>query len=229
MAAHVAHTIAAKPNLVQISTAYGQQKEGGTTLPRNKYTEIRDEKPNGKDEAKRPEFKVCKFTTDAIVTDGAEVGTLRKVCANSTCPIHHPENRQNGRDEERWKAEQEKQRREQAVAHATGIRVLAAIGAAVPVRLMKRDLAFVVERLISLLGEPQIATLAKQHGIRQKRDDSGASKMVLAICVVPTKALSPGCWSRRPSCSWPHAPMVGTSSAMPPRFTRWTPMPFPAR
>jgi len=180
VAAHVAKAIAAKPNLVQISTAYGQQKEGSTTLPRNKYTEIRAKKPNGMDETKRPEFKVCKFTTEAIVTDGAEVGTLRKVCANPTCPIHHPQKRQNGRDEERWKAEQEKRRREQAVAHATGIRVLAAIGAAVPVRLMKRDLAFVVERLVSLMGEPQIATLARQHGIRQKRDDGGKAKMFVA-------------------------------------------------
>ena len=42
---HVAKTIAAKPQLVQISTVCGQQKEGSTTLPRNKYTAIRAEKP----------------------------------------------------------------------------------------------------------------------------------------------------------------------------------------
>ena len=35
----------------------------------------------------------------------------------------------------------------------TVIRVLAAIGAAVPVRLMKRDLLFVVERLAAMLDE----------------------------------------------------------------------------
>ncbi|MDE1162352.1 MAG: hypothetical protein PW792_10465 [Acidobacteriaceae bacterium] len=46
-----------------------------------------------------------------------------------------------------WKAEQEKQRREQAIANATGLRVLAAISAAVPVRLMKRDLLFVASQL----------------------------------------------------------------------------------
>src|SRR5580658_6455757 len=34
--AHVAKTIAAKPELVQISTAYGSQKEGSPVLPRNK-------------------------------------------------------------------------------------------------------------------------------------------------------------------------------------------------
>ena len=45
LAAHVAKAVAAKPNLVQISTAYGGQKEGSPVLPRNKYTAIRDDKP----------------------------------------------------------------------------------------------------------------------------------------------------------------------------------------
>jgi ParB family chromosome partitioning protein len=45
LAAHVAKTVAAKPELVQISTAYGSQKEGSPVLPRNKYTAIRDDKP----------------------------------------------------------------------------------------------------------------------------------------------------------------------------------------
>ena len=88
--AHVAKAIAAKPELVQISTAYGAQKEGSPVLPRNKYTAIRDDRPKSKDEAKRPEFKECKFTTEAIITEGADVGTIHKVCANPACPVHHP-------------------------------------------------------------------------------------------------------------------------------------------
>ncbi len=75
----MAKTVAAKPNLVQISTAYGTQKEGSPVLPRNKYIAIRDDKPKSNDEAKRPEFKVCKFTTDAIVTEGSDVGTVHKL------------------------------------------------------------------------------------------------------------------------------------------------------
>ena len=38
--AHIAKTIAAKPELVQISTGYGAQKKGSPILPRNKYTVI---------------------------------------------------------------------------------------------------------------------------------------------------------------------------------------------
>jgi ParB family chromosome partitioning protein len=83
--AHIRQTIAAKPKLVQISTAYGQQKEGSTTLPRNKYVEVRQEKPKTKEEATRPEFKTCKYTTEAIVSEGIEKGELRKVC-NGAAP-----------------------------------------------------------------------------------------------------------------------------------------------
>ncbi|WP_260705676.1 ParB/RepB/Spo0J family partition protein [Edaphobacter flagellatus] len=178
--AHIAKTIAAKPELVQISTAYGVQQEGSPVLPRNKYTAIRDDRPKSNDEAKRPEFKQCKYTTEAIITEGSDVGTIHKVCANMNCPVHHPK-QTSGRDEAKWKAEQEKQRKEQAIANATGLRVLGAIGSAVPVRLLKRDLLFVIERLASALDDSRIEMLARQHGIRQKRDDGGLKKTLTAF------------------------------------------------
>ncbi|WP_213803186.1 ParB/RepB/Spo0J family partition protein [Granulicella sp. dw_53] len=180
LSAHVAKTIAAKPELVQISTAYGGQKEGSSVLPRNKYTAIRDDKPKSTDEAKRPEFKVCKFTTEAIITEGSDAGTIHKVCANPSCPVHHPKQRSD-RDEQRWKAEQEKQRTEQAIANTTALRVLSAICAAVPVRLLKRDLLFVLERLVFVMDENRVEMLARRHGIRQKRDDGGIKKALAAF------------------------------------------------
>jgi ParB family transcriptional regulator, chromosome partitioning protein len=180
ISAHVAQTVAAKPELVQISTAYGGQKEGSSVLPRNKYTAIRDDKPKSKDDAKRPEFKVCKFTTEAIVTEGTDVGTIHKVCANPSCPVHHPK-QPASRNDEKWKAEQDKQRKEQAIANTTGLRVLAAVSAAVPVRLMKRDLLFILEKLVSVMDENRVEMLARQHGIRQKRDDGGVSKTLAAF------------------------------------------------
>jgi ParB family transcriptional regulator, chromosome partitioning protein len=178
--AHVAKQIAAKPQLVQISTAYGKQQEGSKVLPRNQYTAIRAEKPKSKDEAKRPEFKMCKFTTDAIITEGSDIGTVHKVCANPSCPVHHPKP-QSSRDDEKWKAEQEKQRKEQAIANATGIRVLKAIGDAIPVRLMKRDLLFVLTQTFPLLGEWQLQTLARQHGIRKDRETDILDKLFAAF------------------------------------------------
>ena len=180
VSAHVAQTIATKPELVQISTAYGGQKEGSSILPRNKYTAIRDDKPKSKDDAKRPEFKVCKFTTEAMITEGSDVGTIHKVCANPTCPVHHPK-QPTSRNDEKWKADQDKQRKEQAIANTIGLRVLAAVSAAVPVRLMKRDLLFILEKLVSVMDENRVEMLARQHGIRQKRDDGGLSKTLAAF------------------------------------------------
>jgi ParB family chromosome partitioning protein len=178
----VAKTIAAKPQLVQISTAYGTQKEGSPVLPRNKYTAIRDDKPKSNDEAKRPEFKVCKFTTDAIITEGSDVGTVHKVCVNPTCPVHHAKKPTSASaNDAQFRAEQEKRRREEAVANATGLHALAAIGAAVPVRLMKRDLLFIAERLADLLDENRLIILAKEHGIRKAKDNESIGKLFAAF------------------------------------------------
>ena len=41
---------------------------------------------------------------------------------------------------------------------------------------MKRDLLFILEKLVSLLDENRVEMLARQHGIRQKRDDGGIRK-----------------------------------------------------
>jgi ParB family transcriptional regulator, chromosome partitioning protein len=50
----------------------------------------------------------------------------------------------------------------------------------VPVRLLKRDLLFLIERLVNVLDERRIETLARQHGIRQQRDDGGVTKTLAA-------------------------------------------------
>jgi ParB family chromosome partitioning protein len=172
LAAHVAKAVAAKPSLVQISTAYGGQKEGSAVLPRNKYTAIRDDKPKSKDDVQRPEFKVCKYAADAIITEGSDIGTIHKVCANPDCPIHHA-SKQRPATDAAFKAEQEKRRREEAIAQATGLRVLKATGDAVPVRLMKRDLLFVTERLAAVLDERRLAIIFRLHGIGKASGGAG--------------------------------------------------------
>jgi ParB family chromosome partitioning protein len=165
----VAQTIAAKPKLVQISSAYGPASatnSGGAALPRNKYIEIKPQDPNAKKHRDWPEYQTCKSMTDAIVIEGTEKGELRKICADSECPVHHPK-KQRPAGNERIKAEQEKQRREEALANAIGFRVLSAVVAAVPIRLAKRDLVFVVERLLPQLEERRIEVLARNRGIKK--------------------------------------------------------------
>jgi ParB family transcriptional regulator, chromosome partitioning protein len=98
------------------------------------------------------------------------------VCSNPACSIHHPVKQTSG-DDGKWKAEQEQRRREEAIANATGIRVLNAIGAAVPVRLLKRDLQFLLNQVAPMLGEWRLQTLARQHGIRKDRETDAIDKL----------------------------------------------------
>ena len=180
--AHVRRTVATQPKLVQISTAYGKPAEGSPAIPRNKYVEIRKDKPKSKNERDWPEYKTCKYTTEAIVTEGTEKGETKRVCANPECPVHHPKRQsQRNHADAAFKAEQEKRRRKEALAQAAGMRVLKAIGDAVPVRLMKRDLLFVTQRLTGMLDERRLAVLIRQHGIGKPKDDAAPAKLLTAF------------------------------------------------
>ncbi|HTV55406.1 MAG TPA: ParB/RepB/Spo0J family partition protein [Terriglobia bacterium] len=177
--AHVKQTVAAKPKLVQITTAYGKRAEGSAILPRNQYVEIRQEKPQNKYQQAAPEYKSCKHSTDAIIAEGIGKGTIHKVCADPNCPIHHPK-KQPSKADAAFKAEQEKRRREEAIANATGLRVLSAIAAAVPVRLMKRDLLFVVERLAAMLDERKLEIIVRNRSLKKTKDGDSAAYLLSA-------------------------------------------------
>lgn len=127
---------------------------------------------------------MCKFTTEAIVTEGSEKGELRRVCANPECPVHHAKKqRSNVAADAGINAEQEKRRREEALAQATGLRVLGAIVEAVPVRLMKRDLLFVVERLAAIVDERRLAIVLRQHGIGKAKGPADTPTKLLTAFV----------------------------------------------
>jgi hypothetical protein len=69
----------AKPKLVQITRAYGKPQENSPAIPRNQYVEIRAEKPTNQKQAEWPEYKTCKYTTEAIVTEGSDKGEIRRL------------------------------------------------------------------------------------------------------------------------------------------------------
>jgi ParB family chromosome partitioning protein len=138
------------------------------------------EKPDTPEKAKWPEFKTCKYTTEAIVSDGIDKGELRKVCTESTCPVHHPK-KQTPKADASFKAEQEKRRREEALANVTGIRVLQSIVANVPVRLMKRDLLFIAEQMLPLLEEKRLEMVARNRSIKAKEGESVAKLLTAFI------------------------------------------------
>ena len=122
------------------------------------------------------------------------------MCANPDCPIHHPRKQRPATDAS-FKAEQEKRRHEEAIAQATGLRVLKATSDAVPVRLMKRDLLFITERLAAALDERRLAVLLRVNSIGKasgngeapaklimsflrKADESTISRVLVAITIL---------------------------------------------
>jgi ParB family chromosome partitioning protein len=121
-------------NLIGVRTGHNPNRQHQRGPARNKYIEIKPQDPNAKKHWDWPEYQTCKSMTEAIVTKGTEKGEIRKICANPECPVHRPK-KQRPAGDERIKAEHEKQRREEALANAVGLRVLSAIVAAVPVRL----------------------------------------------------------------------------------------------
>src|SRR5258708_3184663 len=129
-----------------------------------------EDKPDTPEKAKWPEFKTCKYITEAIVSDGIDKGEIRKVCTQPDCPIHHPRKQQSKPDAS-FKAEQEKRRREGALANAIGLRVLQSIVAAVPLRLMKRDLLLIAEQLLPSLEEKRLEMVGRNRGIRGKEGE----------------------------------------------------------
>jgi ParB family transcriptional regulator, chromosome partitioning protein len=114
------------------------------------------------------------------VSDGIDKGELRKVCTEPTCPVHHPK-KETSKADASFKVEQEKRRREVALANVTGIRVLQAIVAAVPVRLMKRDLLFIAEQLLPLLDEKRVEMVARNRGIKAKEGETVAKLLTAFI------------------------------------------------
>jgi ParB family chromosome partitioning protein len=86
--AHVQREVAAKPELVQIGTAYRSPKERQPdALARNEYTDVEALKDEGEDGA---EITPCASSKTAIVVYGEGAGTTRNVSTDQNCPIHHP-------------------------------------------------------------------------------------------------------------------------------------------
>jgi ParB family chromosome partitioning protein len=88
LSAHVQREVAAKPELVQIETAYRSPKERQPgTLSRNEYTDLEASADDSEDGENVPP---CETSKTAIVVYGDGAGTTRKVCTDPNCPVHHP-------------------------------------------------------------------------------------------------------------------------------------------
>lgn len=178
--AHVAKNLAAKPKIVQISSAW--QSRAGAPLGRNRYVEIEVKRPkaNGKAEKHPPTAKPCEKMAEAIVMDGGQRGQIIKVCADPACRIHHadrpsPQQLQREREDERKRVEKEK--RALSVRH----RILAAILQRVSAPLNKADVALIARSFVSHLPAREQAMLAKRHKVTNTPTTSVEAAFIKSI------------------------------------------------
>ena len=175
--ASVASTLATKPKLIQISSAWNSRE--GAPLGRNHYVELEIKKPktNGAATKLPAHQKPCEKMAEAIVMDGGKRGQVVKVCADPTCRIHHP-NTPSPQQIERERAEERKRIEKEKLAITTRHRILATILERVSAPLKKADLLAVAHYLVGHLAYSQVPTLAKRHKVETKKDSESAQELL---------------------------------------------------
>ena len=205
--AHVAKTLAAKPNLVQISSAWNTRE--GAPLGRNRYLELQTKKAKANGvRTKQVGFeRPCDKMTEAIVMDGGRRGELVKVCADLTCRVHHPDT-PSPQKVERQRAEERKRVEKDKLAITTRHRILATILERVSVPLKRGDLLTVAQHVLASVPHNRFPLIAKRHKLEidksstspvelllkhvSRYDESGLSRLLVEISLLESAYRSGG-------------------------------------
>jgi ParB family chromosome partitioning protein len=176
--AHVSKTLEAKPQLVQISSAWNTSERA--PLGRNRYAElaIKKVKTNGKGSKVAAHQKPCEKMTDAVVMDGGRRGELVKVCADPVCRVHHadtpsPEQVATERADERKRIEKNKQ--VITMRHYVLAKVLERVSAP----LKKADLLTLAQYIIDHLSYSQVPALAKRHKVETAKTTKSPQEVLM--------------------------------------------------
>jgi ParB family chromosome partitioning protein len=202
----VEQQIAAKPKLVQITTAYGTRPDS-TVLGRNRYVALTLANPAKSKQPLSPYQKPCKHMAEAIVVDGAERGRTAKVCAEPSCAVHFadrtnktPNPEQQAKEREQRRRELEKHRLEITIRH----RALAEVLKKVSSPMERGDLVLVASALLEKTEPMRRETLARRHKmvdgstsevtypqvqkgltrLLRQLDESGLSKLIVEIVLL---------------------------------------------
>lgn len=204
IAAHVAQQIAAKPQLVQISTAYGTRSDNAV-LSRNRYVALRLAKTTKAKRPLSPYQKPCKHMSEAIAVDGTERGHTVKICAEPSCSVHAadrhtPNPAQLAKEREQRRKELEKQKLAMTARHRILAEVLKKVGAP----LDRADLVLVSSAMLEKMEPSRSETVARRHKmiegssrevtypevqkglarLLRQLDESGLSKLIVEIALL---------------------------------------------
>jgi ParB family chromosome partitioning protein len=164
---HIALALEQKPDLVQISSAWGSH--AGGPLGRNRYVEVTAAK-NGN--GAKPAQKRCSHLTKGIVVDGGSRGQVLTICAEPSCTVHHTQAQESRQAAEKARFEQRKQNEKRKLELTTRHRVLAAVLAKVSAPLVKPDLILIATALLDRLIPEYAHSLAIRHKLIASEDQS---------------------------------------------------------
>jgi ParB family chromosome partitioning protein len=198
MSKFIEQEVAAKPNLVQISTNFGIPSTD-SVLRRGKYMALQLNAKPAKRSANLAAFqKPCSHMKDAIVAEGKERGQTVKVCTEPTCTIHFadrraPDPKEVAKQKEQRRKELLKRKLEATFRH----RVLAEVLRKVSAPLERQDLFLVLQILLDRADPVRRETLARRHKLSlsqltapdkvrkelayllRRLDENGLSKMLM--------------------------------------------------
>lgn len=157
---HIAKSIERKPELVQVSAAWGAAKNGGP-LGRNQYVEVTPPK-NGRGKL-MPSQKRCPHISKGIIVEGGSRGRVLTICADPNCPIHFAQAQQSKLAEEKARAERRQQDEQRKLELTTRQRLLGAILSKITSPLAKPDLALIGEAMLDRLPHEQARHVALRH------------------------------------------------------------------
>jgi ParB family chromosome partitioning protein len=198
MSKYVEQRVAAKPQLVQISTDWNGRRESNL-LGRGRYVPLQLVAKPGK--AKAPlaaNQKPCAYMKEAIVAEGPERGRTVSICSEPTCKVHfaqkqEPDAKQIERQKEARRKELVTKRLEATVRH----RVFAEILKKVSAPLERADLMLLLQTLLEHANPVRKETLARRHklppsqltssdkvhkellAMLRRQDESGLSKLLV--------------------------------------------------
>jgi ParB family transcriptional regulator, chromosome partitioning protein len=180
----VEQQVAAKPNLVQISTSWAGSQDGGV-LGRGRYVSL---ELGGKTVMRKaplsPYQKPCPHMKDAIVAEGSERGHTVKVCAEPNCAVHfadrrEPDAREVAKQRESRRRELLKRNLEATIRH----RIFAEVLKKVTAPLERTDLVLVLQVLLDKLNPVRKETLARRHKLGSAPGQPSTSSKVHAELV----------------------------------------------
>jgi ParB family transcriptional regulator, chromosome partitioning protein len=160
----VEQKVAAKPELVQISTSWVGAKNG-TILGRGRYVSLElGAKTGTRKQPLSPYQKPCPHMKDAIVAEGTERGQIVRVCAEPNCAVHFADRREP--DPEEVVKQREARRKEllQRKLEATvRYRIFAEVLKKISAPLERADLVLILHILVARTNPVRIEALARRY------------------------------------------------------------------